>query len=81
MGKKIRYWIMVATVIGVIVWSAVQIYGRIQPQQTLVQSEYHWDIFACEVLLIISSYALLLLWGKEKSVNQLWKTGRWTHAD
>ncbi|MGC6174972.1 hypothetical protein [Lacrimispora sp. 38-1] len=81
MGRKIRYWIMVAAVIGVIAWSAVQIYSKIQPQQTLVPSEYHWDILACEVLLIISSYALLLLWGKGKSVNGTWKMGRWTHAE
>lgn len=81
MGRKIRYWIMVAAAIGVIAWSAVQIYSKIKPQQILVQSEYHWDILACEVLLIISCYALLLLWGKGKSVNGAWKMGRWTHVE
>lgn len=81
MIKKIRYWVMVVAVVGVMVWSAVQIHSRIQPRQTLVHSEYHWDIFACEVLLIFSCYALLLLRGKGKSVNGFWKMGRWTHAD
>lgn len=81
MGRKVRYWIMVAAAIGVIAWSAVQIYSKIKLQQTLVQSEYHWDIFACEVLLIFGSYALLLLWGKGKSENGSRKMGRWTHAE
>ncbi|MDW2797282.1 hypothetical protein RZO55_06795 [Clostridium boliviensis] len=81
MGRKIRYWIMAAAVIGVMAWSAVQIYSKIKPQQILVQSEYHWDILAYEVLLIIGSYALLILWGKGKSVNGTRKMGRWTHAE
>lgn len=81
MIKKIRYWIMVLAAAGAIVWSSVQIYSRIKLQQTLVHSEYHWDIFAYEVLLIISCYVLLLLRGKRKAVNGSWKTGRWTHVD
>lgn len=81
MGRKVRYWIMVAAAIGVIAWSAVQIYSKIKLQQILVQSEYHWDIFACEVLLIFGSYALLLLWGKGKPENGTRKMGRWTHAE
>lgn len=81
MNKKIRYWLMVVAATGISVWSAVQIYIRIKPQQTLAYSEYHWDIFACEVLFIFSCYVLLLLRGKEKSVNGSWKIGGWTDAD
>lgn len=81
MNKKIRYWLMVVAAAGISVWSAVQIYIRIKPQQTLAYSEYHWDIFACEVLFIFSCYVLLLLRGKEKSVNGSWKIGGWTDAD
>lgn len=67
MNKKMRYWIKVAAVVCVIVWSAVQIQSRITPQQGVTGSGYHWDILACEILLISGFYALLLLQGKERT--------------
>lgn len=71
MMRKAKCWLLSAAIVYAVIWSMVYILNRIQPQQLVNASGYHWDIVGCEALIISGGYALLFLWGKERIKKQI----------
>ena len=71
MDKKKRYMLVTIGFICLIIWSTVEIYSRIQPKQSVLVGEYHWDIIIWEVILISECYALLLFTGIKRMKRYL----------